>query len=62
MSYEALAELTSCAVGTAKSRVFRARRQLEVWLLGEVAEKRSMRHSVDNRPQWERPDARLVTG
>ena len=35
MSYEALAEATNCAVGTAKSRVFRARRQLEAWLLGE---------------------------
>lgn len=38
MSYEALAEATGCAVGTAKSRVFRARRQLETWLLGEVVE------------------------
>ena len=27
-----------CAVGTAKSRVFRARRQLEAWLLGEDKE------------------------
>ena len=35
MSYEALAEASGCAVGTAKSRVFRARRQLEAWLLGE---------------------------
>jgi RNA polymerase sigma-70 factor (ECF subfamily) len=35
MSYEALAESTGCAVGTAKSRVFRARRQLETWLIGE---------------------------
>lgn len=35
LSYEALAEQTGCAVGTAKSRVFRARRQLEAWLLGE---------------------------
>ncbi len=35
MSYEALAEATGCAVGTAKSRVFRARRQLETWLIGE---------------------------
>jgi len=34
MSYEALAEATGCAVGTAKSRVFRARRQLEAWLMG----------------------------
>ena len=39
MSYEALAEATGCAVGTAKSRVFRARRQLEAWLLGEVGAK-----------------------
>lgn len=36
MSYEALAEASGCAVGTAKSRVFRARRQLEAWLLGET--------------------------
>jgi RNA polymerase sigma-70 factor (ECF subfamily) len=35
MSYEALADATGCAVGTAKSRVFRARRQLRDWLLGE---------------------------
>jgi len=40
MSYEALAEATGCAVGTAKSRVFRARRQLEAWLLGEVYTKK----------------------
>ncbi len=39
MSYEALAEATGCAVGTAKSRVFRARRQLETWLMGEVPER-----------------------
>jgi RNA polymerase sigma-70 factor (ECF subfamily) len=38
MSYEALAEATGCAVGTAKSRVFRARRQLETWLLGTEAD------------------------
>ena len=38
MSYEALAEATGCAVGTAKSRVFRARRQLEAWLIGDVGE------------------------
>lgn len=35
MSYEDLAAQTGCAVGTAKSRVFRARRQLESWLLGD---------------------------
>ena len=38
MSYETLAESTGCAVGTAKSRVFRARRQLEAWLMGEANE------------------------
>jgi RNA polymerase sigma-70 factor (ECF subfamily) len=38
MSYEALAGATGCAVGTAKSRVFRARRQLEAWLMGETTE------------------------
>ncbi|AKR49252.1 MULTISPECIES: sigma-70 family RNA polymerase sigma factor [Acetobacter] len=35
MSYQELADIAGCAVGTAKSRVFRARRQLEVWLMGE---------------------------
>ena len=30
LSYEELAKMTNCAVGTAKSRVFRARRQLEI--------------------------------
>ncbi|GBQ89737.1 DNA-directed RNA polymerase sigma-E/Sigma-24/FecI [Acetobacter nitrogenifigens DSM 23921 = NBRC 105050] len=36
MSYQELAELTGCAVGTAKSRVFRARRQLEAWMVGDL--------------------------
>ena len=36
MSYEDVAEVTGCAVGTAKSRVFRARRQLQAALLGKV--------------------------
>jgi RNA polymerase sigma-70 factor (ECF subfamily) len=35
MSYEDVAAATGCAVGTAKSRVFRARRQLQAWLMGE---------------------------
>ena len=42
MSYEALAESTGCAVGTAKSRVFRARRQLEAWLMGEQSDATSV--------------------
>lgn len=36
MSYEEAAEVMNCAVGTAKCRVFRARRQLEAWLTGET--------------------------
>ena len=44
MSYEALAEATGCAVGTAKSRVFRARRQLETWLMGDQPEVGSPDH------------------
>ena len=35
MSYDELAAATGRAVGTAKSRVFRARRQLATWLYGE---------------------------
>ncbi len=35
ISYEELAAQTRVAVGTAKSRVFRARRQLEAWLLND---------------------------
>jgi RNA polymerase sigma-70 factor, ECF subfamily len=34
MSYEEIGEVTGCAVGTVKSRVFRARRRLEAVLLG----------------------------
>jgi len=34
LSYEEVAKAMGCPVGTAKCRVFRARRQLEAWLLG----------------------------
>jgi RNA polymerase sigma-70 factor, ECF subfamily len=34
LSYQDVAEAMGCRVGTAKCRVFRARRKLEVWLLG----------------------------
>lgn len=37
LSYEELAQATNCAIGTAKSRVFRARRQLQAWLIGDEA-------------------------
>ncbi|GAA4493755.1 sigma-70 family RNA polymerase sigma factor [Gluconacetobacter tumulicola] len=46
MSYEHLAEATGCAVGTAKSRVFRARRQLESWMIGEDQESPQIRARV----------------
>jgi RNA polymerase sigma-70 factor (ECF subfamily) len=35
LSYEEVAQVTGCAVGTAKSRVFRARNQVQVWLTGD---------------------------
>lgn len=43
MSYQDLAEATGCAVGTAKSRVFRARRQLEAWMTGDLPENDGLR-------------------
>ena len=44
MGHEAVAEAAGCAVGTAKSRMFRARRQLEAWLLGGVGLESSIQH------------------
>lgn len=46
MSYNEVAAAMGCAVGTAKCRVFRARQQLQAWMLGE--EKPSAQSS---RPQ-----------
>ena len=46
MSYEELAEATDCAVGTAKSRVFRARRQLEAWMTGDLPTNDKLRVKV----------------
>lgn len=60
VSYEELAASTGCAVGTSKSRVFRARRQLEFWLTGKIldretdraaaAEASALRRALDNGP------------
>jgi RNA polymerase sigma-70 factor (ECF subfamily) len=50
LSYEEVAKITGCAVGTAKCRVFRARRALEARLLGQDA------------PRAPRAEARLRTG
>lgn len=51
MSYEEAAEVMNCAVGTAKCRVFRARRQLEAWLTGEpqAAKKGKAQAAVEAR-------------
>lgn len=40
LSYQEVAVAMGCAVGTAKCRVFRARRQLEVWILGTEGSRR----------------------
>jgi RNA polymerase sigma-70 factor (ECF subfamily) len=45
LSYEEVAQATGCAVGTAKSRVFRARRQLQTWLTGEERSERQLPRS-----------------
>jgi RNA polymerase sigma-70 factor (ECF subfamily) len=50
MSYEELADATGCAVGTAKSRVFRARRQLHAWLVGDADAKPVQHDEGTERP------------
>ncbi|WP_419728785.1 sigma-70 family RNA polymerase sigma factor [Lichenicola sp.] len=61
MSYENLAEATGCAVGTAKSRVFRARRQLETWLTGEAPERADDRAAAARASAISRAmDARIL--
>jgi RNA polymerase sigma-70 factor (ECF subfamily) len=40
LSYQEVADAMGCPVGTAKCRVFRARRQLEAWLLGAEVQRR----------------------
>jgi RNA polymerase sigma-70 factor (ECF subfamily) len=55
LSYEEVAGATGCAVGTAKSRVFRARRQLQAWLLGEDRPMAAApARAAPERPQGER--------
>jgi RNA polymerase sigma-70 factor, ECF subfamily len=51
LSYEDVAEATGCAVGTAKSRVFRARRQLQAWLVGEERHGAQPQQSRQERPE-----------
>lgn len=50
LSYEEVAQATGCAVGTAKSRVFRARRQLQSWLMGEERTGAEAREAQSSRP------------
>jgi RNA polymerase sigma-70 factor, ECF subfamily len=49
LSYEEVAQATGCAVGTAKSRVFRARRYLAARLLGEPDPAVSLGHAEEAR-------------
>ena len=49
MSYEEAAEVMGCAVGTAKCRVFRARRQLEAWLTGDQPTKAAKRNTAQSQ-------------
>lgn len=49
LSYDDVAQATGCAVGTAKSRVFRARRQLEIWLAGEERSARQVLQSARSK-------------
>ncbi|NLI26673.1 MAG: sigma-70 family RNA polymerase sigma factor [Acetobacter sp.] len=48
MSYQELAEATDCAVGTAKSRVFRARKHLMSWMNDELPENNRLRLKAGN--------------
>ena len=59
MSYEQVAAATGCAVGTAKCRVFRARRQLEAMLMGE--ERRPANAAV-GRNGWNSDQTALPSG
>ncbi|HYZ30759.1 MAG TPA: sigma-70 family RNA polymerase sigma factor [Crenalkalicoccus sp.] len=54
LSYEEVAAASGCAVGTAKSRVFRARRQLQAWLMGEDRPARVEREASVDRLLGER--------
>ena len=58
MSYEEVAEAMDCPEGTAKARVFRARKQLEVWLLGREESRRSAprRPAASARNRTQRDD------
>lgn len=47
MSYAEVSEVMGCAEGTAKCRVFRARQQLEIWLLGDGEGRRSAARLTD---------------
>lgn len=58
MSYEEVSEATGCAVGTAKSRVFRARRQLQDWLMSEEVLPAAGRPG-DDRDRWRATNGRF---
>ena len=57
LSYEEVAAATDCAVGTAKSRVFRARRQLQIWLMGEDSTPQSRQIDANKAAERRRIEA-----
>jgi RNA polymerase sigma-70 factor (ECF subfamily) len=62
MDYGAVAAATRSSVGTAKSRVFRARRRLQAELRGATREHRSPRRSALRRPRSEGRQGRGAPG
>ena len=62
LSYEQVAEITGVAVGTAKCRVFRARRLLQAMLMGEERETADARQSDATRPSRGAPTRRADLG
>ncbi len=61
LSYQEVADAMGCPVGTAKCRVFRARRQLEAWLLGAEGRRRG-KASADASGAAATTTARLKPG
>ncbi|WP_236571750.1 sigma-70 family RNA polymerase sigma factor [Rhodovarius lipocyclicus] len=62
MSYEEVSEQLGVAVGTLKCRVFRARKQLQAWLMGDEAPTRAKATRVAMTASARGRDARNIKG